>query len=145
MCIGCWSRAHRRFGGRPLFSKDGYRYWLRYSIGMLTGARNRDLKVAVDHDDLTDLWLKQQGVCALSGVRVAISGMAAGTRNDPTAASVDRIDNSKGYYPDNVQIVCMRINFMKAALQQDEFLDWCRCVATYDQRKREDELLEFVS
>jgi hypothetical protein len=48
-----------------------------------------------------------------------------------TVASLDRIDSEKGYIPGNVQWVHPAVNFMKHAMAQDVFIDWCCRVAAY--------------
>lgn len=40
-------------------------------------------------------------------------------------ASLDRIDSSKGYTKDNVQLVAFIVNYMKNALSESEFLTIC--------------------
>lgn len=45
----------------------------------------------------------------------------------PYAASLDRIDNSKGYLKDNIQVISRRANLMKQNASQDElrnFAQW---------------------
>lgn len=41
-------------------------------------------------------------------------------------ASLDRIDNTKGYTEDNVQWVHKIINKMKSDLTQEDFIMWCK-------------------
>lgn len=38
------------------------------------------------------------------------------------SVSIDRIDNSKGYTINNIQLVCSSVNYMKNDLQEKEFL-----------------------
>lgn len=50
----------------------------------------------------------------------------------PNSPSLDRIDNSKGYTPDNIQVICHLANQMKASATPREilkFADWA--VKTY--------------
>lgn len=47
--------------------------------------------------------------------------------NTPYSASIDRIDNSKGYVPGNVQIISRKANIMKAHATEEElklFAEW---------------------
>jgi hypothetical protein len=41
---------------------------------------------------------------------------------------IDRVENSKGYTPDNVVTCCRVCNHAKRDMSRDEFLKWCRCV-----------------
>jgi hypothetical protein len=43
--------------------------------------------------------------------------------------SVDRIDSSKGYTLDNVELVYKPVNLMKGSLAKGEFIELCELVA----------------
>lgn len=45
------------------------------------------------------------------------------TFSNPLAPSIDRIDSSRGYYKDNVQIIFNCINKMKNDLPNDDFIN----------------------
>lgn len=45
---------------------------------------------------------------------------------DPWRVSLDRIDNSKGYIPGNVQLVCAIYNVAKNVYTDDILMDFCR-------------------
>ena len=46
-------------------------------------------------------------------------------------ASIDRIDSSKGYTKDNIQIVTKTINLAKRSLSDDDFIQMCLEVSEY--------------
>ncbi len=46
-------------------------------------------------------------------------------------ASLDRIDNTKGYTIDNIQWVHKDINWMKGTFTQDQFIELCGSVGNY--------------
>ena len=75
-------------------------------------------------EGIWDLYEKQGGVCALSGIPIgwAEKGLTA-------TASIDRIDNSEGYIVGNVQLVHKDINFMKQQFDQEYFINLCKSVA----------------
>lgn len=86
---------------------------------------NKNAKRRNKHFDLTieyvyDLFLSQGKKCNLSGVEISFK--------DKTA-SLDRIDNEKGYIMDNVQWVHKDINRMKQKFSLDCFITWCTFVA----------------
>ena len=58
-------------------------------------------------------------ICALSGIPVIFEGEEGDIE---TRASLDRIDSSKGYIRDNVQIVCRFINRWKSNSTDERFL-----------------------
>lgn len=86
--------------------------------------RLRNLDFIINREFLFDLVKRQDYKCAITGMSmVHIWG-------DMRSASIDRIDSSKGYTPDNVQLVCKCVNLMKNDRSNDEvvgFLDeYCR-------------------
>lgn len=74
--------------------------------------------------DIWEMFLAQEGQCALSGLPISWSetGLTA-------TVSIDRIDNSEGYIKGNVQLLHKDINMMKHAFEQDYFTQLCRKVA----------------
>lgn len=87
--------------------------------------RKQHLGFNIDREYLFDLYEKQSGKCAISGVNMTF---AAGNGRVFTNISIDRIDSTKGYVRGNVQLVCDVVNIMKQDLPQDDFLDWCRLI-----------------
>lgn len=67
------------------------------------------------------------GKCKLSGEEISF-GKIWKSKTDQTA-SLDRIENSKGYIKGNVQWVHKDVNFMKRILQQERFIDLCKKIA----------------
>jgi len=76
-------------------------------------------------EQLNQLYVKQKGKCALTGYELTA---IRGKENFPTNVSIDRIDNSKGYTIDNIQLVCRKANTMKGEETQSELLDWCTAI-----------------
>lgn len=71
--------------------------------------------------------MKQHRKCNLSGVELEF--------DKTNSASLDRIDNTKGYTLENVQWVHKDINRMKNVFSQDYFIDMChRIAATHPKR-----------
>ena len=87
-----------------------------YSTLML--AKQRAV-VTINVDFLLDLFKKQEGLCALSGIKMT---WATG-KTLPTSISIDRIDNEKGYIEGNVRLVCTAINAFKSTMTDAELLD----------------------
>jgi len=70
------------------------------------------------------LYEQQNGKCALSGLPIRWSEV-----NWNHTASIDRIDNSKGYTEDNIQLVHKEINMLRGSLEIDRFIELCTLVA----------------
>lgn len=79
---------------------------------------------------LEELLVKQNFKCALSGLPLNIA-LSFKTKEDykKHTISLDRIDSSKPYEEGNVQWVDKRINIMKCNFSQEEFINYCKCVA----------------
>lgn len=77
--------------------------------------RARPLAFDLVRQDLIDLWQKQRGECALTGLAMEL---APGSLR---RVSLDRIDSSAGYVPDNVQLVCKFANLGKNNASCAEF------------------------
>jgi hypothetical protein len=72
---------------------------------------------------LKELWKKQKGLCAVSGVEMGFVGTGW------CAGSIDRINPDLGYTPSNVQWTCWRINDAKSNMQNSDFVAMCYAVA----------------
>ena len=81
---------------------------------------------------LEGLYNKQEGKCAISGV---VMTHIYGQGKTPTNISIDRIDSSKEYSEDNVQLVCYTVNIMKNTLTLEELKDWCKLIISGDDRQ----------
>lgn len=74
-------------------------------------------KVSITIEQAWELFEKQKGICALSGIEISFK---------KKTASLDRIDSSKDYELGNIQWVHKHVNLMKNKLDQDYFIDLCR-------------------
>jgi len=124
----------------PFIAKPAERYCsdtckLRADISWREGTRQTFMRLlilcrrrggALTVDDLLAIHKRQEGLCALSGMRMT----TALTRGRVwTNVSVDRVDSSRGYDVNNVQLVCLAANLMKNNLPQEDFVRWCRVIA----------------
>lgn len=121
--------------------------WISNGVGLVSGtlmtylrskATQRKLCFDVTAQELWDLYEKQGRACALSGVPLEISTTINSQNNiDRTHmnASLDRIDNTKGYTLDNVQWVHKTVNAMRRQYSVDEYVRWCQQVAEYHDNK----------
>lgn len=123
---GCIS-FERNFKGYGKLSKS---YWNR----IMKGAKKRNLKMALTIKDAWDLFQKQKGKCAVSGMPIHITTDYTNQHNEHTA-SFDRIDNKIGYVLGNVQWVHRDINMMRRTMSIEEFVSICRKVSSYARHK----------
>jgi len=77
--------------------------------------------------DVWELYLKQNKRCALTNQPISFTKTDLGY-----SASIDRIDSSKEYDIDNVQLVHKDLNMMKNKYSQDYFIAMCKLVAQHN-------------
>jgi len=104
--------------------------WEKYFSRLLTIKDRADTLTA---NDLIATLERQGGRCVLTGKELTCK-LKRGKRYW-TNASLDRIDGSRGYEPDNVQLVCIAVNLSRGGLTVDEYVKWCKLVAKYNEEK----------
>lgn len=94
------------------------KYPVRY---MLTRARYRAKKNGIDFSiEEKDIFIPE--ICPYTGVRLVLT-RGASFSDRP---SLDRIDNSKGYIPGNVQVISHKANVAKSDLSVDELINFAK-------------------
>lgn len=93
-------------------------------------AKKSNIEFDLDVDYIILLLKEQNYKCNLSKLDIEIRKLWHG--NITQTASLDRIDNSKGYVIGNVQWVHKDINFMKNVYSQEYFIDLCKLIAKYN-------------
>jgi hypothetical protein len=86
--------------------------------------------------DLHELFDKQKGKCALSGVPMTFihkRGEREFTRN-PTNTSLDRINPKGGYTNDNIQLTTSLTNHAKMDSTDELFIEMCRNVTEWHEK-----------
>ena len=98
-----------------------------YFVQMLAHVRRRVREKKLDYDLNIDflkrLYSKQGGGCPISGQPLTL--LADGKGHKLTNASLDRINNDRGYTKDNVRMVCWIVNIMRHNQRDDQLLSWC--------------------
>jgi len=79
--------------------------------------RNENFELTLDF--VTNLWKTQKGRCALSGLTFHDEYFSSTFVKRPFAPSIDRIDCSKPYAKNNVQLVCIAVNFARGQWGDD--------------------------
>ena len=87
---------------------------------------------------LWNLFLEQNKKCALSGLELILnprwSHQKNGRMENVQTASLDRIDNTKGYILGNVQWVHKQVNFMKGSLSENKFIEYCNLIVKNNEK-----------
>ena len=86
----------------------------------------------IEIQDVWNLYLNQNKKCALTDLPISFfNELGRGNKHNGVSctASIERIDSSKGYTIDNIQLVHKDINIMKNHYNQDYFIEMCKAVA----------------
>lgn len=89
----------------------------------------------IDVTYICDLLEKQKHRCAISGLPLTFK---RGAGHVKTNASIDRIDNEKGYDKGNVQLVCRWVNQTRGNMSIKEFIEWCEGISEYQKNQIQD-------
>jgi hypothetical protein len=89
-------------------------------------AMARDVAWGITTDEAIDAFELQGGRCALTGEPLTTNGNFTAI-----TASLDRIDNQRGYEKDNIQWIHKALNLMRGDMPIEDFVDACRRVAAH--------------
>lgn len=130
-CRGC--RKHHRCTwlqteeGKASYARSQRNWRKQNTASMLFKACRRRAKERGMEFTLTLEWIAQrllEGVCEVTGIAFVL-----GAPKHAFLPSIDRIDSSKGYTPENCRVVLWFINAAKMALPEDDFQPALRQVA----------------
>jgi hypothetical protein len=119
-------------------SYDGYFKRLFLDIKHNAKKRAKSLDVNITVDDLKELYEAQNGLCALSGIKMTMDTYMVKENQhiiNKYNISVDRINSDKGYDKDNIQLVCAIVNRMKTDLPDNDFIDLCQKIINHKTTK----------
>ena len=124
-CKEC--EAERKKASRELTYTNDKESFLK---SLMQGCKTRALKENKFKFDLTleqllELWDKQKGLCAISGLEMTT---IKGKGKMPLNASIDRIQPGQDYTISNIQLVCSHVNMMKSNLTEEELLEFCKAI-----------------
>jgi len=124
---GCHSKNRWNMVGdkNPYFKGIGELRMTKF-LEIKRGAKKRNKEFDVTIEYLWNLYEKQKRKCDLTGLPIIFG--RNGHRNE-TSASLDRIDNNKGYIKGNVRWVLKDINMIRRQYDNDYFIKLCNAVA----------------
>lgn len=105
--VRAWARCET---DHPINGEDFARMWsvtLEAARTAKKRADKRGIEYTLTHDDLRRMYAS--GACSISGVAFCTWNPEAAFRS-PWVPSLDRIDPSKGYTPENTRLVCAAVN-----------------------------------
>jgi hypothetical protein len=104
-----------------------------YFSSVRRSAKERKILFDITIEYAWELFVSQEKRCALTGVELVMETDLMHHHNTNTA-SLDRINSADGYVEGNVQWVHKVINFMKQALTESEFVEWCRLIVAHQEK-----------
>jgi hypothetical protein len=112
---------HAGEGGTPKDEYSDFRWYMKRVKG-----RHRDhgMKYDMDLEYLKQLWESQNGKCAFSGQELELRTYT--NKQKPNSASLDRIDNDKGYVKGNVRFVSVIFNLARNRFSDQDVLNFCQ-------------------
>jgi hypothetical protein len=118
---------HTSYDQAKKISEDWYQHVkaLNERVG---DSRKRADKMGFDYDitlqDMVEIWINQQGRCALTGTELDYMSGDLWDKN-PRRASIDRIDSDLGYVRGNVRLLCHWANNAKSTYSDELFREMC--------------------
>lgn len=103
--------------------QDPFRYYLK-----VCKLRKDKFEVSIDIPYLKEIWNNQKGLCNYTGIVLVLSTHTSGKSDKRFAASIDRIDSSKGYIKGNIQFVSSCINLMKNDLTHEQTIEFINII-----------------
>lgn len=117
LSCGCFKKEVNR--------KEGYK---EISASFLSKVKRdaikRHIPFNLSTEDIWNVYINQNKKCKLSNVEIKFYPNY--NQQKFQTASIDRIDSTKGYYKDNIQIVHKRINILKGNLDKEELKFWIK-------------------
>lgn len=118
-CIKCNNESKRKYNGREYIPSC-------YMKSLKRSADSRNIFYDITDKEVYIKYIEQSKKCALSGQIVHFKKYHLDREG---TASVDRIDSSKGYTADNIQIIHKDINRMKNNFDNDYFIEICKMIS----------------
>lgn len=124
---GCLNLETRMRIGKESFR--GYeQIHLKFFNDYRNGAKRRNIIFDIKIEDVWNLYIKQDKKCKLSNLDIHFNAFGHGTSSNKTV-SLDRIDSSKNYTLDNIQLLHKDINEIKWNFDQQYFISLCKLIS----------------
>ena len=103
--------------------QDSFREFLRRARKSVT---RKGLDLDLTLDDIKVVWNNQRGKCPYTGWDLELPKSTSKKKHN--TASLDRINSSRGYVVDNIQIVCVMANFAKSDFDEEIMQKFCHAI-----------------
>jgi hypothetical protein len=122
-CKTCCSEGNRRSRKKINSTIEG-----RAKVFLLNAKKSalkRNQVFSLTIENIVNCWNEQFGICAYSGRKMMLDAGHLET------VSIERIDSSVGYTPENTILVCQAINRMKSDFVFGDFYSLCADVSKF--------------
>jgi hypothetical protein len=129
-----WTKHHQRYLLQGFDQSDEYtpyRYYIK-NVNQRVKENPKYGKTDIDLEYLKQLYEEQNGKCPMTGIGMKLRTNKRKELTGPETASLDRIDNSKGYVKGNVRFVTYMYNIARNKFSDEDVIDFCRAVASYN-------------
>jgi len=105
----------------------GFRWYMKV---IKKSSKKRNHSYDVDIKYLETLWKQQEGICPFTKQKLVLKKYSDDNTSTPYSASIDRIDNNKGYLKGNVRFVALMFNYARNRFSEDNVIEFCKQVAS---------------
>jgi len=95
-------------------------------------AKRRNISWELTMEIVWELFEKQEGKCAVSGIPLILN-VKIPRKGKLNTASIDRIENDKPYTKDNIQWVHKDVNKLKSTFSMERFIELCKLIASHQE------------
>src|SRR5215216_5979883 len=99
-----------------------FKYYLR-------NCKKRSHICNIDLEYLAEVWKIQKGICPYTKINLVLNTHSLRNPDIRYTASLDRIDNNKGYIRDNIQFISTAMNYMKYTMTSEQTKEFLRIIA----------------
>ncbi len=104
----------------------GFRWYMKV---IKKSSKKRNQLYDVDIEYLEMLWEQQDGICPFTKQKLVLKQYSDDNISAPYSASIDRIDNSKGYIKGNIRFVALMFNYARNRFSDEQVIDFCKNVS----------------
>lgn len=99
-----------------------------------TRAKSKKQEFDLDLEYLLTLFNSNGGRCNVTNIKFVISTKKGNKQRSPWSVSLDRIDSSRGYIKNNVQLVCLMYNLCKSHWCQSEVVEFATALLSKEMK-----------
>jgi hypothetical protein len=110
----------------PNNRSDQYTEFRWYIKNVIKNSKKKNQGYDIDLKYLKDLWEQQGGICPFTKEKLELRTHTTKNKSHPYSASLDRIDNSKGYIKGNVRFVSLIFNYARNTFSDDTVIEFCK-------------------